>query len=306
MNDKTLNRHGTEAAAASPPRSAAAGAAEGATADAARLPGPRKRFGQNFLCDRTAVARIVQQLPPSSDQRRLLEIGPGRGVLTEALLARGDTLHCLELDRDLAALLRQRPEARQESGKLVIHSGDAVRFDYRVLAVDGLELAVFGNLPYNAAVPIMMRLLEQNLPLAPMHFMLQKEVAQRLTAAAGSRCYGRLTVAVGLHCRAQSLFVLGPGCFRPAPKVDSSFVRLTPTRRPSMPPAGPFAALLAQAFRQPRKTLTNNLGRRYAEALEASAIDGRRRPAELSIEDYIRLCMTDPGNRPRPERQQRP
>ena len=228
---------------------------------------------------------------------RLLEIGPGQGVLTDAVLARGDRLHCLELDRDLAALLRQRPEARKEPRTLEIHSGDAARFDYRTLAEDGLELAVFGNLPYNAAVPIIMRLLEQNLPLAPMHFMLQKEVAQRLSARPGSRPYARLTVAVGLHCRVQSLFVLGPSCFRPAPKVDSSFVRLTPIDRQCMPPAKPFAALLAQAFRQPRKTLANNLGPPYAEALEMSAIDGRQRPAELSIEDYIHLCMIDPRNR---------
>ena len=231
---------------------------------------------------------------------RLLEIGPGRGVLTEAVLARGDTLHCLELDRDLAALLRQRPEARLEPRTLVVHSGDAARFDYRTLAVDGFELAVFGNLPYNAAVPIIMRLLEQRLPLASLHCMLQKEVARRLTADTGSRCYGRLTVAVGLHCRVKSLFVLGPGSFHPAPKVESCFVRLTPVHRPCQPRSEPFAALLARAFHQPRKTLANNLGRRYAGALEASAIDGGLRPAELSIEDYILLCASDEETRRQP------
>ena len=303
MNGRALGRHGPQSTAETTAETTGASpspnAAEGATGDGGKLerPRPRRRFGQNFLCDRTAVARIVQQLPRSSEQVRLIEIGPGHGVLTDALLARGDTLHCLELDRDLAALLRQRPEARQEPRTLEIHSGDAARFDYHTLAEDGLELAVFGNLPYNAAMPILMRLLQQNLPLAPMHFMLQKEVAQRLTARTGNRPYARLTVAVGLHCRVQSLFVLGPSCFRPAPKVYSSFVRLTPVNRECMPPAQPFATLLTQAFRQPRKTLANNLGRRYADALEMSAIDGKKRPAELSVEDYIHLCMSDAENR---------
>ncbi|MAX33985.1 dimethyladenosine transferase [Onishia taeanensis] len=250
----------------------------------------RKRFGQNFLRDTGIISRIVRAIDPRAGER-LVEIGPGQGALTEPLIeAAGGALEVIELDRDLIPGLRvqffQYPD-------FVIHEGDALAFDFAALRGDGPALRVVGNLPYNISTPLIVHLLEATGAIADMHFMLQKEVVERLAAEPGSTHWGRLSVLAQYHCRVESLFVVPPEAFVPQPKVESAIVRLTPHAtlpHPAKDPALLFD-LVREAFGQRRKTLRNNLkGRVSAEALEALGIDPTRRPQTLSIEEFVRIA----------------
>lgn len=249
----------------------------------------RKRFGQNFLHDANIIAKIVAAIAPRPADR-LVEIGPGLGALTTPLLQRVEQLDVIELDRDLVPRLAELPDA----DKLVVHEADALKFDFGALRDDisTPPLRVVGNLPYNISSPLIFHLLGFAEHIRDMHFMLQKEVVERLAAAPGSGDYGRLTVAVQAQCRVEHLFTVPPGCFSPAPKVDSAIVRLTPLDDPLCPRAlqPELENLLRQAFGQRRKTLRNNLkGTLSAEAIEACGIDPALRPERLSVEDFVRL-----------------
>ncbi len=253
---------------------------------------PRKRFGQNFLRDAQVIARIVDAIAPQRGDR-MVEIGPGLGALTAPLLARLDALEVVELDRDLAARLRlQACSGAAQCGELRVHEADALRFDFAALAGDG-PIRVVGNLPYNISTPLIFHLLSFGGCIRDMHFMLQREVVERLAAAPGGRDYGRLSVMAQYHCAVAPLFGVPPGAFEPPPKVESAIVRLRPHPRPPVDvgDAALFAELVAQAFGQRRKTLRNNLrGLLDAAAIAACGIDPGRRAETLSLADFAALA----------------
>jgi 16S rRNA (adenine1518-N6/adenine1519-N6)-dimethyltransferase len=249
---------------------------------------PRKRFGQNFLHDPLAIGRILSAIAAQPGER-LVEIGPGQGAITRGLLSACGALDAIELDRDLLEPLRQSCAGL---GELRLHSADALKFDFRQLA-GADRLRVVGNLPYNISTPLLFHLLSQSDAIADMHFLLQKEVVERMSAAPGSKTYGRLSVMLQVRCRVQSLFVIRPGAFTPPPKVDSAFVRLSP--HPQSPyeirDEQGFAKLVTQAFSQRRKTLRNTLKSLLSvEDIQACAIDPSIRPERLTVEDFVRLA----------------
>jgi 16S rRNA (adenine1518-N6/adenine1519-N6)-dimethyltransferase len=246
---------------------------------------PRKRFGQNFLHDPAVIARTVAAINPSPGDC-LLEIGPGQGALTGALLAHLPHLHVVELDRDLAAALRAGPLAQ----RLTVHEMDALRFDLATLDRDPVR--VVGNLPYNISSPLLFHMLSQVARIQDMHFMLQKEVVARMAAAPGGRIYGRLSVMVQAQCEVELLFTVGPGAFRPAPKVDSAVVRLRPrSRQPSASLLSALDRLTARAFGQRRKTLRNALrGMLQPAQLEALGVDPGQRAETLDVGTFVAMA----------------
>jgi len=217
-----------------------------------------------------------------------VEIGPGQGAITLPLLERCGALDVIELDRDLVGPLADRAAP---IGKLHIHQQDALGVDFRSLA-NGNSLRVVGNLPYNISTPLLFHLLDQAECIQDMHFMLQKEVVDRMTARPGNREYGRLSVMIQYHCQATSLFHIGPGAFRPAPKVDSAFVRLAPwAQRPvSVENYDTFSTLVRQAFSQRRKTLRNTLKALLDEAaIRRAGVDPSARAETLDVASYAAL-----------------
>lgn len=249
----------------------------------------RKRFGQNFLHSPGVIARIVATLAPQPGET-LVEIGPGRGALTAPVLERAGALIAIELDRDLAAELAERFASQSD---LRLLSADALRFDYATLAPPGDRLRVFGNLPYNISTPLLFHLLAQRAVIADMLFMLQREVVDRMAASPGDADYGRLSVMIQYACAVEALFVVPPGAFVPAPKVQSRIVQLTPY--PELPyPARDekrFAELVQRAFSQRRKTLRNSLAGAVDEAQFAAAdINPGLRPEVLAVADFVRLA----------------
>ena len=250
----------------------------------------RRRFGQHFLHDRAVIARIVAAIDPRPGER-LVEIGPGLGALTLPLLALCHRLEVVEIDRDVIPRLVARAGG---SGELVVHAADALRLDFAALA-GGMQLRLCGNLPYNISTPLLFHLLQAAGSIRDMHFMLQKEVVARIAAAPGTRAYGRLTVMLAMHCRAERLFEVGPGAFRPAPKVDSAVVRLVPHAQAPFAVADPvrYARVVAAAFGQRRKTLRNSLAGVVDPAgFVATGIDARRRAETLSPAEFATLAAT--------------
>ncbi|WP_177217667.1 16S rRNA (adenine(1518)-N(6)/adenine(1519)-N(6))-dimethyltransferase RsmA [Ectothiorhodospira mobilis] len=250
---------------------------------------PRKRFGQHFLHDPGVLHRLVEAIAPRPNDPPMVEIGPGLGALTLPLLQRLGRLDVVELDRDVIPRLEDRCRG---VGELRIHALDALELDLASLGHPG-PLRVVGNLPYNISTPLIFHLLGQAGHIRDMHFLLQKEVVDRLTARPGTGAYGRLGVMVQYRCRAEALFPVGPGAFRPPPKVESAVVRLTPFDRP--PHEAQDEALLArlvrQAFTQRRKTLRNALkGLASPEQLEAAGIEPVRRPETVSVEEFVTLA----------------
>ena len=248
----------------------------------------RKRFGQNFLHDQSVIEHILDCVDPRPAQH-LVEIGPGQGALTLGLLRRAGELDAIELDRDLLDPLKRRCAT---VGELHLHNADALKFDFRGLRNDERQLRLVGNLPYNISTPLLFHLIEQADAIADMHFMLQKEVVDRMAAVPGGRTYGRLSVMLQVSCTVTPLFDIGPESFDPPPKVDSSVVRLQPLIEPmvSSQHMTTFAALVSSAFAQRRKTLRNNLkGVLDASRIEALGIDPGCRTETLSVQDLIRL-----------------
>ena len=257
---------------------------------------PRKRFGQNFLHDRGIIGRIVAAVNPAPGER-LVEIGPGQGAITAGLLAAAGALDVVELDRDLVGPLAERFVGL---GDLRVHHADALGFDLCSLVQPPARLRVVGNLPYNISTPLLFRFLAQAECIADLHLMLQKEVVDRICAVPGSKTYGRLSVMVQTYCDAERLFVIGPGAFNPAPKVDSAVVRLRPLRPLPFPVADPAVheRVVAAAFAQRRKTLRNSLHGIASETLIRDAgIDPSVRPETLSISDFGRLAAAVAGAR---------
>ncbi len=252
---------------------------------------PRKRFGQHFLADPAVIEHILRSLSPRQDQH-LVEIGPGGGALTTRLLGACARLDVIELDRDLIPVLEKLQ--RQWNG-LFIHQGDALKFDLRQLKQEGQPLRLVGNLPYNISTPLMFHLLAYSGLISDMHFMLQKEVVQRMAAQPGDSAYGRLSVMIQYRCAVEDLFHIPPQAFSPPPQVESAFVRLRPHAAPPLRAQDEkaFNALVRQAFSLRRKTLRNALKGMVDPALIIQAgIDPGARPETLTLAAYVHLSNT--------------
>lgn len=256
----------------------------------------RKRFGQNFLQDQGIIHRIARSIHPGSDDH-IVEIGPGQGALTEDLLASGCLLDAVELDRDLIPILQQRFDAMP---RFQLHQGDALNFDFASLRSDQEKLRVVGNLPYNISTPLIFHLLNQQQLIKDMFFMLQLEVVNRLSAAPGSKTYGRLGVMAQYYCDVQTLFEVPPEAFSPRPKVQSAIVRLTPHQQLPHPAndVETLQSVLRTAFNQRRKTLRNSLKTMISsEQLEALTIDPAARPETLSLQQFVNIANSIPSTR---------
>jgi 16S rRNA (adenine1518-N6/adenine1519-N6)-dimethyltransferase len=252
---------------------------------------PRKRFGQNFLADAHYVARIVAAVAPAPGDN-IVEIGPGLGALTGALVKCAGRIAAIEIDRDLAARLRDRFTA----DLLALHEADALAFDFGSL---GPDLRIVGNLPYNISSPLLFHLGAHVSSVRDIHVMLQREVVARMTARPATPDYGRLTVTLQCRFAIERLFTVPPGAFRPAPNVDSAVARLVPLRsaRPRIADEPLFARVVAAAFGQRRKTLRNALAGIADEAqLRAADIDPSVRGETLSVEDFVRLANALAGD----------
>ena len=251
---------------------------------------PRKRFGQNFLVDTNIIDKIISSIDPAPDDH-IIEVGPGLGALTQPLLSLVNRLDVIELDRDVI------PKLRKLAGRetLHIHNIDVLAFDFTAFErsdFEGQKLRIIGNLPYNISTAILFHLIQHRDVVQDMHFMLQKEVVERIAAAVGSHDYSRLSVMMQLHFSISPLFSVAADCFRPVPKVESAVVSLTP--RPGLPirpeQYDAFAVLVRQAFSHRRKTLKNTLkGLCSPSQMGAAGIDPGKRPQELGIQDYLNL-----------------
>jgi 16S rRNA (adenine1518-N6/adenine1519-N6)-dimethyltransferase len=251
----------------------------------------KKRLGQHFLHDPAVLRRIVDAIAPAPADR-VVEIGPGPGALTRLLVERLERLEVVEIDRELAASL---PERVAHPERLVVHTGDALDFDFGRLAATPRSLRVVGNLPYNVSTPLLFHLLEFQNTIKDLHVMLQREVVNRMTARPGGKEYGRLTVMLAAAARCDALFDVGPGAFSPPPRVWSTVVRITP-RAPDFVIAdrARFAALVAHLFSMRRKTLGRSLkGRVTAAQIAALDIDPTARPETLAPADFAKLAALD-------------
>jgi len=255
----------------------------------------RKRFGQNFLTDQNIINRIVTSINAKPSDR-LVEIGPGQGAITQQLIQACPQLQVIELDRDLIPILLAQFAKYPD---FTIHQQDALRFDFETLMIEDQPLRIVGNLPYNISTPLIFHLLSYQDRIQDMHFMLQKEVVNRLVATAGEKNYGRLSIMVQYYCETEHLFAVPPECFNPQPKVDSAIVRLQPHKK--LPYIADNVAHLSHlvnlAFQQRRKTLRNTLkqiadGDALQIAAEKLGLNLSLRPENLSTKDYVNLSNT--------------
>ena len=264
----------------------------GITVKSGSPPRPRKRFGQHFLHDKYVLQKIVAAINPRTEDA-LVEIGPGQGALTFPLLQRCGKLQAIEIDNDLAERL---PKQAAEFGELQVHNADALRFDFAQLVDQPHSLRVVGNLPYNISTPLLFHLIKSIHSIQDMHFLLQKEVVDRLAATPENRkSYGRLSIMAQYYCHAEWLFDVGPGAFKPPPKVDSAVIRLTPRKQPEVAALDfqHFSSLVQHTFSQRRKTLRKSLKKMASdEHFSTAAIDSSLRPETLWINDFVNLSNT--------------
>ncbi|NVE00713.1 16S rRNA (adenine(1518)-N(6)/adenine(1519)-N(6))-dimethyltransferase RsmA [Massilia sp. BJB1822] len=247
----------------------------------------RKRFGQNFLHDDHVLNSITESIAPRVGDA-MVEIGPGLGAMTEQLLRTLPQMHVVELDRDLVARL----EKAYTREKLVIHAGDALKFDFSTIPVPvGQKLRVVGNLPYNISSPLLFHLTEFAPLVQDQHFMLQKEVVERMVAEPGSKVYGRLSVMLQWRYQMALLFVVPPEAFDPPPKVDSAIVRMIPIAEPLPCDAATLEAVVQKAFSQRRKVIRNCLAGMFTEEqIAAAGIKPTDRPEMVAMEAYVALA----------------
>jgi 16S rRNA (adenine1518-N6/adenine1519-N6)-dimethyltransferase len=246
---------------------------------------PRKRFGQNFLTDQNVLSEIIRVIAPAAGDN-MVEIGPGQGAMTALLLAHLSRLQVVELDRDLVAMLQKK----FSPDKLIIHSGDALQFDFGALQPAQGKLRIVGNLPYNISSPLLFHLTQYAQQVEDQHFMLQKEVVQRMVAPPGGKDYGRLSVMLQWRYQMEMLFIVPPTAFAPPPKVDSAIVRMRPIASPLACEQARLEQVVTQAFSQRRKVIRNSLSSLFTEQqLIAAGIDPQARPETISLEQYVAL-----------------
>lgn len=250
---------------------------------------PRKRFGQNFLHDAGIIHQIVFAISPQKGEN-IVEIGPGKGAITGPVLEQTGKIQVVELDRDLIPLLKENLEGK---GELTVNSADALQFDFSQLSKNDRDLRIIGNLPYNISTPLLFHLVTFLPKIKDMHFMLQKEVVDRMVAEPNTKAYGRLGVILQYYCRVEKLFIVKPGAFFPPPKVDSAIVRLIPHEKPpvDVKDESLFAKILTQCFRMRRKTLRNNLKEILSdEEIESLGINPGCRSETLTIEEFAAIA----------------
>ncbi|MGL5420851.1 MAG: 16S rRNA (adenine(1518)-N(6)/adenine(1519)-N(6))-dimethyltransferase RsmA [Plesiomonas shigelloides] len=261
----------------------------------------RKRFGQNFLNDVFVIDSIVSAINPRKGEA-MLEIGPGLAALTEPVARDLDHMTVIEIDRDLAERLRHHPQLKD---KLTVREQDAMSADFSAISAElGQKLRVFGNLPYNISTPLMFHLFDYTDSISDMHFMLQKEVVNRLAAGPSSKAYGRLSVMAQYYCQVIPVLEVPPHAFKPAPKVDSAVVRLVPHAQKPFPVKNLrwLSRVTTDAFNQRRKTLRNGLSHLFSvEQLEALGIDPTLRAENITVEQFCRLANWLSDNPPQPE-----
>ena len=246
---------------------------------------PRKRFGQNFLTDQAILSEIIRAIVPAAGDT-MVEIGPGQGAMTTLLLKSLSRLHVVELDRDLVALLQKK----FSTDKLIMHAGDALQFDFGAIAPEQGKLRIVGNLPYNISSPLLFHLTQYAQQVEDQHFMLQKEVVQRMVASPGGKDYGRLSVMLQWRYQMELLFIVPPSAFDPPPKVDSAIVRMRPIATPLACEQTRLEQVVTQAFSQRRKVIRNSLSSLFTEEqLIVAGIDPQARPETISLEQYVAL-----------------
>jgi 16S rRNA (adenine1518-N6/adenine1519-N6)-dimethyltransferase len=250
----------------------------------------KKRFGQNFLTDQGVINSLVEAIAPQAADL-MVEIGPGLGALTKPLLQKLKQLHVVEVDRDIIAWMQaEYAKPAYAQSNIRIHNADALKFDFSSL---GQGLRITGNLPYNISTPILFHLLANVSHITDMHFMLQKEVVERMVAQPSTPAYGRLSVMLQYHLQMDYLITVPPGAFEPAPKVESAFVRCVP--HATLPfiakDEAVFAKVVLAAFSQRRKTLRNTLkGLLADEGFSALNIDSQQRAENLSVADFVAIA----------------
>ncbi|HJV84736.1 MAG TPA: 16S rRNA (adenine(1518)-N(6)/adenine(1519)-N(6))-dimethyltransferase RsmA [Noviherbaspirillum sp.] len=248
---------------------------------------PRKRFGQNFLTDQAVLHDIIRAIDPQPDDT-MVEIGPGLAAMTRLLLESLKQLHVVELDRDLVARLKKSFDPE----RLIVHEGDALQFDFAsISAAPGHKLRVVGNLPYNISSPLLFHLAEMAPQVQDQHFMLQKEVVERMVAEPGSKTYGRLSVMLQWRYYMELLFVVPPTAFDPPPQVDSAIVRMIPLAQPLPCDAPALEQVVTKAFSQRRKVIRNCLAGMFTENdLVDAGIDPQARPETVPVEQFVALA----------------
>lgn len=259
----------------------------------------KKRFGQNFLHDKNIIEKIIRSINPQPHEP-IVEVGPGLGALTLPLIEAKSKVTVVEIDHDLIQHWESQQHSNPEAAPYKIVPCDALSVDFNQLAhkLEAPKIRLVGNLPYNISTPLLFHFLQYADVIEDMHFMLQKEVVDRMAASAGSKVYGRLTVMLASHCQVQPLFTVPPTCFSPPPKVDSAIVRLRPQTQPRFPigDSALFSKVVAAAFSQRRKTIRNTLktltdSATLNTALAAAEITPTARPETLAPRDFGRLTV---------------
>lgn len=247
----------------------------------------RKRFGQNFLTDKLVLDNIIDAIGPQRGEA-MVEIGPGLAAMTALLLKSLDHMHVVELDRDLVARL----EKAYPREKLTVHSGDALKFDFGSIPVpEGRKLRVVGNLPYNISSPLLFHLAEFAPLVEDQHFMLQKEVVERMVAEPGTKAYSRLSVMLQWRYDMDLMFIVPPTAFDPPPQVDSAIVRMIPKRQMLEVDGATLEKVVAKAFSQRRKVIRNCVAGMFTEAqLVEAGVDPGARPEAVGLEQYVALA----------------
>lgn len=251
----------------------------------------RKRFGQNFLHDYNVIYNIIANIQVKTDDH-WIEIGPGLGAVTEALLENKICLDVVELDRDLVKLLNEK---FKDKHNFTLHSADALNFDFSSLAKKNQKLRIIGNLPYNISTPLLFHLLKSVASIEDMYFMLQKEVGERICAKLGSKKYGRLSVMMQYFCLAEVVFEVVPESFNPIPKVMSVMIKLTPHSKPpvAIDNIAKLNKVVSTAFSQRRKTIRNSLKTLLtSEQISTLKIDPTLRAESISLAQFALLSRT--------------
>ncbi len=247
----------------------------------------RKRFGQNFLTDDSVLHNIIRTIDPQPDDV-MVEIGPGLAAMTRLLLQSLKELHVVELDRDLVAHLKKTFDLT----RLIVHQGDALKFDFAALPVSaGKKLRIVGNLPYNISSPLLFHLAQMAPQVCDQHFMLQKEVVERMVAAPGSKTYGRLSVMLQWQYQMELMFIVPPTAFDPPPRVDSAIVRMIPLEKPQACERGKLEQVVTKAFSQRRKVIRNCVAGMFTENdLVDAGIDPQMRPETVPLAQFVALA----------------